>query len=334
MTRAEVPSRLPPEPPRLRLAHLPTPIEPLPRLTGLPAAPRIDLKRDDLTGLALSGNKIRKLEFVLADARARGATCLVTCGGLQSNHARATAAAAAQIGLRAVLLLAGEPPRHPTGNLLLDRLFGAEVRFISAEDYQQRDAHLQSVAQDLAGAGERPYVIPEGASNEIGAWGYVAMLTELAAQRPARPWTHIVCATGSGGTHAGLLIGSRLMGWDVRIRSYLVQRTRDYFVEQVLSIAAAFARRYGVSLALTADEVDIVAGYEGPAYAEPYDEEIEVIRRAARETGLLLDPVYTGKAFTGLRSEIVAGRFAPDDRILFVHTGGIFGLLAQGERFC
>jgi D-cysteine desulfhydrase len=326
------PPGLPSEPSRLRLAHLPTPIEPLPRMTDWPAEPRVEVKRDDLTGVALSGNKIRKLEFVLADARARGATALVTCGGLQSNHARATAAAAARLGLRAVLLLAGEPPPSPAGNLLLDHLFGAELRYLSPAEYEVRDAHLAEVAAELERQGERPQVIPEGASNEIGAWGYIAMLRELAEQVPARPWTHIVCATGSGGTHAGLLIGSRLLGWDVWIRSYLVHRTRDYFIDQVLRIAEAFARRYAVPLDLQAADVDIVAGYEGPAYAEPYDEEIALIRQTARESGLLLDPVYTGKALTGLRREIAERRFAPEDRILFVHTGGVFGLLAQGPH--
>ncbi|MBD3237140.1 MAG: pyridoxal-phosphate dependent enzyme [Candidatus Eisenbacteria bacterium] len=320
-------------PPRLRLAHLPTPIEPLPPLSGWPAGPRVDLKRDDLTGVALSGNKIRKLEFVLADAREQGADCLVTCGGAQSNHARATSVSAARLGLGCQLLLAGTPETPPRGNLLLDRLLGAEVRWLTPAQYEQRDLELQRAAERLEAAGQRPYVIPEGASNEVGAWGYIAMLAELVAQHPSRPWTHIVCATGSGGTHAGLLIGSRLLQWDVRVRSYLVQRTRDYFVDQVLRITEAFAARYEVPLEFAREEIDIVAGFEGPAYAEPYDEEIALIRAAAREGGLLFDPVYTGKALTGLRAEIAARRFAPDDRILFVHTGGIFGLLAQGERF-
>ncbi|MBM3318380.1 MAG: D-cysteine desulfhydrase family protein [Candidatus Eisenbacteria bacterium] len=319
----------PPFPPRERLAHLPTPWHPLARLSAaLPAA--IDIKRDDLSGCLLSGNKIRKLEFVLADALAAGATAVVTCGGAQSNHARATAGAAARLGLRCALLLRGEAPAAPPdGNLFLDELLGAEVRWVDAAGYEDRDARMAALAGELRGRGERPYVIPEGASNEIGAWGYVAMLAELREQEPSFPWRRIVCAMGSGGTHAGLWMGARLLGLDVRVRSYLVQRDRGYFRSQVRTIVERFGRRYGVRAALDPEELEIVAGFEGPAYGAAYAEETVVIREAARAEGIVLDPVYTGKAMTGLLADLRSGALPPGERILFVHTGGIFGLMAQ-----
>jgi D-cysteine desulfhydrase family pyridoxal phosphate-dependent enzyme len=356
----------PAPPPRLRLAHLPTPIEALtPAGPGIAAAARanpaigigswagaaIDIKRDDLTGCLLSGNKIRKLEFILADARRRGASCVITCGGTQSNHARATAGASARLGLGCVLLL-----RRPAavdaaasagactnaginadarvmasadGNLFLDDLLGARVRWVSAAEYEDRDRAMAAVADELRARGETPYVIPEGASNALGAWGYVHMMEELREQVPAFPWRVIVCAIGSGGTHAGLLLGARRLGLDVRIRSYCVQRTPDYFRGQVLSICEAFAREFGAPVAVRGEEVEIVSGFEGPAYAEVYPEEVAAIRGLARGAGILLDPVYTGKAFTGLLADLRAGRIARDEHVLFVHTGGIFGLMAQ-----
>lgn len=342
-------------PPRESLAHLPTPVHPLARLSAAAGA-AIDIKRDDLTGCLLSGNKIRKLEFVLADALRAGATAVVTCGGVQSNHARATAGAAARLGLRCGLLLRGEPPARAEapapgaplagaeaiaagraslrplpadGNLFLDELLGAEVRWVDAAGYEERDLRMAQWAEELRARGERPYLIPEGASDEVGAWGYVAMLAELREQAPAFPWRRIVCALGSGGTHAGLLLGARLLGLEVRIRSYLVQRDPAYFRARVMEIASAFERRYGVRAGIAPEEIEIAAGFEGPAYAEVYPQEVATIRELARLEGIVLDPVYTGKALTGLLAELRSGELPREERLLFVHTGGIFGLLAQ-----
>jgi D-cysteine desulfhydrase len=322
----------PPSPPRVRLAHLPTPVHPLARLSA-ELGIAIDIKRDDLTGCALSGNKIRKLEFVLADARHRGATCVVTCGGVQSNHCRATAGAAAQLGLRCVLLLRGSAPGLPDGNLFLDRLLGAEIRWVSAAEYEHRDEHMAAVAEVLRARGEKPYVLPEGASNALGAWGYVQMMRELREQAGEFPWRMIVSAIGSGGTHAGLLLGSRLLGLDVRVRSYSVQRSPEYFRDQVLTIAGAFDRDFGTRVALQGCDVEVIDGFEGPAYAEVYPEEVATIRDIAQREGVILDPVYTGKAFTGLLSDVRAGRIPCRERVLFIHTGGIFGLMAQRREF-
>jgi D-cysteine desulfhydrase len=323
-------SARPPAPPRLPLAHLPTPIEPLARLSA-ELGVAIDVKRDDLTGLALSGNKVRKLEFVLGEARRQGATALITCGGAQSNHARATAAAGARLGLRTVLLLraGGEiAAGPPDGNLFLDALLGAEIRAIDAAAYEDRDARMEAVARELRAAGEVPWVIPEGASDALGAWGYLAAVEEMRAQTPGLPWDAIVCAVGSGGTLAGLVLGLARLGPGCRVRGYSVHRTPEAFTRRVDGILDDFVRRYGGPRP-AAGAFEIVGGFEGPAYAEVYPEEAEVIRRLARREGLLLDPVYTGKAFTGLLGDVRAGRIPRGARVLFLHTGGAFGLLAQ-----
>lgn len=328
-----------PEPPRLRLAHLPTPVEPLSRLTAELGGTRVDIKRDDQTGILLSGNKVRKLEFILAEALDRGATCLITCGGVQSNHARAVAAAGARLGLRSVLLLRDTGPAHEAtgstgagganGNLFLDQLLGAEILPITAQEYEERDRAMQDVAQRLRARGEIPWVIPEGGSNALGAWGYVSMLEELVEQRPEFPWDTIVCAVGSGGTMAGLLIGCELLGLSVKIRGYSVHRTADYFVCLVVKIATEFSQRFNCQLSLREEEVEIQGGFAGPGYALTYPQEVENIRRLARTEGIALDPVYTGKAFTGMLDDIRSGKIGAGERVLFLHTGGIFGLMAD-----
>jgi len=322
-------------PGRVHLARLPTPIEALTRLQPHPAAPAIDCKRDDLTGLAMSGNKIRKLEFVLAEARRRGATHIVTCGGAQSNHARATAVAAARLGWRCTLLLRSPDgrPLPADGNLLIDRLVGAEVRWVTPGEYEERDAQMAAVADELRARREVPYVVPEGASDAWGAWGYVAMLSELCRQAPALPWRRIVCAVGSGGTYAGLLLGIGLLGLKLRVRGYIVQRTTVYFRRQIEGIIADFEQRFGLAANVDPDWIDLCDRYAGPAYGAVYPQEVETIARVARGTGMLLDPVYTGKAFTGLWHDLAAGSLPAAERVLFLHTGGIHGLWPQRSEF-
>lgn len=354
-------------PPRLDLARLPTRIQPLPRLSD--ALP-VDLfvKRDDETGSDLSGNKIRKLDFLLAEAMRERADCVLTCGGVQSNHARATAAAARRLGLDAILFLRtcdGRPPENRDGNLLLDVLVGSEVRFVTPEAYADRDSLLREEANRLRDAGRRPYVVPEGGSNALGACGYLEAFDEISRQgveslEPpgADPdagvecglaWDHIVCATGSGGTVAGLLLGARRANASVRIWGVPVVDNGAIFAERVRGIVREFEARFGqidssrrqLELEPTLQFLD---GYEGPAYAVPFPEELDLIRQTAREDGLLLDPVYTGKAFYGLLEEARRGRFElartatsaegsqrRKPRVLFLHTGGIFSLFAYRD---
>lgn len=326
-------------PPRLELARTPTPIE---RLEGLERAASLPgelwVKRDDLTGLGLSGNKVRKLEFLLADARAKGATAVVTCGGVQSNHARATAIAAAQLGLRCTLVLRREgagmdgpggaagdgPPRDDdlAGNLLLDRLVGARVRFVTREEYRaRRDALLEEEVSRFAREGAKAYAITEGGSDAVGSWGYVRALEELLAQ-DAR-WDAITFATGSGGTAAGLYHGRTLLGSKVPILGFCVCDDSAFFTKKVSAILEKMGSR--------PHDLRFLDAYKGPAYAVPDAATLETIALAGRTTGLLLDPVYTGKALHGTIEEMKAGRLGR--RVLFIHTGGLFGAFAQASRF-
>lgn len=307
------------EPQRLPLARLPTPIDEVRGL--LPHGRAVWVKRDDLTGTSLTGNKVRKLEYLLAEARSQGARRVVTCGGIQSNHCRATAIAAAQLGLECTLLLRCDAPPSagvsPTGNLKLDQLVGADTRFITHDEYRDR-AELMRAA-----AGPDGYVIPEGGSNALGSWGYVRAVEEMAAQWD-RPPTSIVCATGSGGTHAGLAIGVRRLRLDVTVYGVAICDDAETFRALVASISNDASTRWPDLPALSPEEVQVVDGYKGRGYGLSTGDELADIAAVARATGLILDPVYTGKAFRALLHE--PERFG--ERPVFVHTGGIFGLLA------
>jgi D-cysteine desulfhydrase len=328
------------QPPRLDLARLPTPLQPLDRLSATLGGPRIWVKRDDLTGSVLSGNKVRKLEFALAQALAEGCDTIITCGGLQSNHCRATALLCAQLGLRCILLLRGEARPPFDGNLLLDHLAGAEVRTFTAAHYQRElPALLDGAADEVHRGGGKAFVIPTGASDGIGLWGYVAACAELRddfARAGIAP-KHIVCATGSGGTQGGLTAGVALHGIDATVWGMAVCDDEAWFVNKVRSDLRDWQRRYAglpavASLAVEALPVRVLDRYIGPGYAVAGDEVFDTIRLAARSEGLVLDPVYTGKALHGLIEELRGGRFDDASDIVFVHTGGVFGLFPQRER--
>jgi D-cysteine desulfhydrase len=316
-------------PPRLSLARLPTPLEPSPRM-GARLGVSLWWKRDDLTGVELSGNKVRKLEFLLADAEARGADTLITCGGVQSNHCRATALAAARRGLGCVLLLrvpdpAAPPP--PAGNSLLDGLAGAEIRYVSFAEYRRRDEIFAAVEAELAQQGRRPYVIPEGGSNALGAWGYVTAIAELRAQLPG-PAT-IVYAAGSGGTGAGIELGLRLHEWTgARAVGFAVCDDRAFFQERIAAIAGEASRRWNLGITVAPHDVEIDDRFIGPGYAQTTPEMLDAIGDVARTEGLILDPVYTGKAFFGMMRVLAEDPRALGDTVVFLHTGGIFGLFA------
>lgn len=320
--------------PRLRLARLPTPIE---RLDRLSARLGVDLwvKRDDLTGGAEGGNKVRKLEWLCAEARARGADTLVTCGGIQSNHCRATALVARRLGMESVLLLrTADTTADPgwEGNVLVDRILGARIVLVTPEEYRDRAARLAAEAESCTRAGRRPYVIPEGGSSATGVLGYVMAAEEIAGQLAAcgGPFDTIAYACGSGGTGAGLAIGARAHLGGVRTVGFAVCDDRAYFERTILGIAAEASDRFGLP-PVAAVEID--DRYKGIAYAVNRPEELARIRAVAREEGLLLDPVYTGKAIHGLLSELERDRFAYGRRVLFVHTGGVYGLFAKGREF-
>lgn len=323
-----------PYPQRLSLGSFPTRVEPLSR-SGLRAPPGlpVHIKRDDMTGSDLSGNKVRKLEFLLADAMAAGSDTVITCGGIQSNHCRATAIAARRLGLDSLLLLRGDPPLSADGNVLLDLLVGARIIYITPEEYAQRARLMSREAERLRAEGKRPYVIPEGGSNALGAWGYVAMLEELEKQGYGRDRTcHLVLATGSGGTLAGLHIGASLL--DLRIRPWgvAVCDNEAYFRARVVQIESDFRRQFGIDPRLDPGRIRVIEGYRGPGYAMTYPRLITLIRRVALEEGIFLDPVYTGKAFLALIDLLAQGQIPPEDDVVFVHTGGIFSLFAYRDE--
>jgi len=322
-------------PPALKLANLPTPVERLRAVPEFPELPNIYIKRDDLTGAALSGNKVRKLEFALAEAAAFDARTVITCGGVQSNHARATAVAAARLGLRPLLVLRGAEPAECDGNALLDRLAGAEIRFITQEEWKNVDGIMASIASERAAAGEKAYVIPEGASYPPGVFGYMRAAEEIAKAQAALgiEFDTIVTAVGSGGTSAGLLYGKRIFGLKANILGINVLDTPAYFADRIAAISEAFIQKYekryrGASWfkPIAASEVEIAGGYDGPAYAVPTEEGLDLIRTFARRLGLFLDPAYTGKAMLGIAGEAAKGRWKKSDNVLFIHTGGIFSL--------
>lgn len=319
-------------PRRIALARLPTPLQPLDRLSAELGGPRIWVKRDDLTESGAGGNKVRKLEFVIAEALHRGADTLITCGGLQSNHCRATALMGARLGLSVELVLRGESAGLPDGNLFLDQLAGATVHAYPARRYQaELDALLSSHAERLRAAGRRPFVIPTGASDGLGVWGYLAASEELAADFRAvgiRP-RHVVVATGSGGTQAGLTAGLHLHAPFCRVHGVAVCDDAAWFHRKVRADLADWRSRSSSTLDLDSLDIHTLDAYIGPGYGIADDATLETIRRVARTEGLLLDPVYTGKAFHGMLQELAAGRLAEGDDLVFVHTGGIFGLFPQ-----
>ena len=319
-------------PRRISLARTPTPLHALERATARWGnGHRLWIKRDDLTGCTLSGNKVRKLEFITAHAIDEGYDTLITCGGLQSNHCRATAFAGAQLGLSVHLLLRGEAPAEADGNLLLDQLAGATVSCYPKRQYvAEIDALFQHWQQHYAKLGRKALVVPTGGSDGIGAWGYIAACEELRADFAAFgiEQAHIVTATGSGGTQCGLTLGAALHDLPATVWGVNVCDDEQYFLDKVAADTTDWRRRYpGVP------EVDtrtrVIDGYVGQGYGIASPQVFALIAELAALEGVVLDPVYTGKAFAGMLAEIAAGRFQGCRDIVFMHTGGIFGLFPQ-----
>jgi D-cysteine desulfhydrase family pyridoxal phosphate-dependent enzyme len=324
--------------PRIALQHAPTPLEPMPRLTAALGGPQLWIKRDDCTGLALGGNKVRKLEFLLGEALAQGADTIITAGGPQSNHARQTAAAAAKLGLDCVLILtdavAGrDPTYHTNGNLLLDELFDARIELHPGT--ADPDAELARAAEQCRAEGGTPYIIPIGGSNALGMMGYVDAARELLAQAKAQSVgiTHVALASGSGGTHAGLALGLALGGSTAPAIGYCISRTSQEQRPRVAALLQSGSALLGVASPLSGDDVVLEDGVVGEGYGQPTDGMVEALRLAAAQEALLLDPVYTGKAMAGLIAGIRAGRFRPDDAVVFLHTGGAPSLFAYPDAF-
>lgn len=318
-------------PPKLSFAHLPTPLEPLHRLTAQLGGAEIWIKRDDQTGLAGGGNKTRKLEYLLAEALAQGARTVITVGAPQSNHCRQTAAAAARTGLRCVLVLRGAPPNKLTGNILLDDLLGAEIVWSHNES---RETVLQATYEKEKAAGNDPYLIPLGGSNRIGAASYVAAIQELKEQlvTGAKGFSRILFASSSGGTHAGLAVGARALMPQTEVLSISVDESLEELKSNVAPIAIATAQLLDLPFTFTPNDIHVNADYIGAGYALMGDRERETIRLLARLEGILVDPVYTGKAFGGMIDLIRKGVIGKEERILFWHTGGQPALFVYADQ--
>lgn len=322
-------------PPKLSLAQTPTPFHCLQRLSQKLKGPRIWIKRDDLTHAAMSGNKLRKLEYIVAQAIQDGCQALITCGGVQSNHCRATAVLCAQMGLKCHLILRGEKPTDVDGNTLLAHLCGAEITYLDKVAYQQNLAQVfADVVQKYEQAGLKAHCIPTGASNEIGLWGYYSAAKELLddfARAQICPEL-ICCATGSGGTHAGLALGLYHRHYAGVVRGYAVCDNETYFKRKAAEDIAAWYQKYATNQNHDIPPIDVCDEFIGPGYGIATPEIFAMIREVAELEGVLLDPVYTGKAFYGLLQQIKRGEISKAGDVVFVHTGGIFGLFPYRSK--
>jgi L-cysteate sulfo-lyase len=324
--------------PRVHLGHFPTPLEPLETLSQHLGGPRIWIKRDDCTGLSTGGNKTRKLEFLMADALAKGADSVITQGATQSNHARQTAAAAAKLGLACQILLEdrtgySDPAYVYNGNVLLDRLHGASVsKRPSGADMQ---AEMEARAEGLREQGRNPYVIPGGGSNPIGALGYANAALELVYQASAMGLRidHVVHATGSAGTQAGLVAGLKALNSGIAVLGIGVRAPKERQEATVLALAEQTVSLLGVAGVIQRDDVVANCDYVGQGYGIPTQSMVDAVKLVARTEGILLDPVYSGKGMAGLIDLIGKGMFGPGEVVVFLHTGGAVGLFGYPDSF-
>ncbi len=312
---------------RYPLAHLPTPIEILPSLSQYFGGTQIYIKRDDLTGLGIGGNKTRKLEYLLADALKQGCKTLMSTGAVQSNHCRQVAAAAAKAGLECILVLSGDEPAERQGNLLLDYLSGAKTIFVTRPE---RDAELQKAFEKAVADGKKPYLIPYGGSSAIGALGYLEAMHELKEQGFDPDW--IIFASSSGGTHAGMALGARLYGLKAKVLGIGIDNLNINFSSTIAELANETARQLGLDIHMTSDAILLNEDYCQTGYGKLQPAEIEAIKLFASKDGILLDPVYTGRAAAGMVDLFKKGFFKPEDQILFWHTGGTPALFAEPYR--
>jgi L-cysteate sulfo-lyase len=326
--------------PRIRLGHFPTPLEFMPNLTKHLGGPQIYIKRDDCTGLATGGNKTRKLEFLVAQALEQGADTLITQGAVQSNHARQTVAAAARVGMQCKILLEqrvsnASEEYEESGNVMLDRLMGGDIvaRLPAGTNMQEA---MEDLAAELRSAGRKPYVIPGGGSNPVGALGYVRCAQELLDQsyEAGVRIDHVVHATGSTGTQAGLVVGLRASNSGIPVYGISVRAPKDKQEENVWRLVQATVDYMGLP-ASSVERADVVANsdYVGDGYGIPTQSMIDAVRLTAQQEGILLDPVYSGKGMAGLIALIRAGHFKKGENVVFVHTGGAVGLYGYRQIF-
>lgn len=324
--------------PRVQLAHLPTPLEYLPNFSKSLGGPNIYIKRDDCTGLSSGGNKTRKLEFLLADALKQQADTIITQGATQSNHVRQTVAAACKLGMGCEILLENrtESTAHDyteSGNVFLDKLFGANISHHPKDT--DMNAAMAAKAEELRKTGRRPYIVVGGGSSPIGALGYVNCAIETLTQANDRHLRidHFVTATGSAGTQAGLVVGLEACNSGIPLLGIGVRAPRDLQEENVYKLACATADLMGISGVVKREKVVANCDYVGDGYGVPTDSMLEAVTLIARQEGILLDPVYSGKGLAGLIDQVRQGYFNKDDNVVFLHTGGSVALFGYLDAF-
>lgn len=311
--------------PKLQLANLPTPIQEV-SFNGR----KFLIKRDDFTGMELSGNKIRKLEYILAQAKKEKADVIFTCGGDQSNHARATAIAAAKLGMKSRLFLWGKNEAAAEGNLFLDKLTGCDITFLNKNEYSNVNGIMFEERKKVLKRGKNAYVIPEGGSTTLGIWGYISFMQELSKQIDLKNINGILTASGSGGTSAGLLLGSAMLGFNLKIYSVNVLYSKSIIQNKIVRLAEAANLEYKLRANINPDNLIILDGYSVEGYKSISVSKLKVIREFYKQTGILLDPAYTGKAFAAFNDYFLMRR---SERVLFVHTGGLFGIFGKRKKY-
>lgn len=314
--------------PKQSLGFFPTPVTGLPRLSNALGGAKIFIKRDDMTGLALGGNKTRKLEYLLGDAIASGCDSIITAGAAQSNHCRQTAAAAAHLNMACHLLLGGEKPEQTTGNLLIDTLLGCQIHWAGKN---RKGEDIPELFEKLTASGKCPYIVPYGGSNELGALSFIDAVEELERQTVGEPFSHIVFASSSGGTQAGLMVGKKLFEKNYQLIGINIDKDETGqvpFDQHIISLANRTAKMIGLDYNFSDQDLVLNSDYVGEGYGVVGDLENEAIKLTAQYEGILLDPVYTGRAMGGLIDMIRTGAIARDSKVLFWHTGGIPALFA------
>jgi D-cysteine desulfhydrase len=312
-------------PPRLNLANLPTPVQEI-SFQGK----KFLIKRDDLTGMELSGNKVRKLEYILAQAMKEKADTVFTCGGEQSNHARATAIAAAKLGMKSKLFLWGTDKNNSDGNLFIDKLLGCEITFLNREKYSQVNEIMFEESKKLLKKGKKVYVIPEGGSTTLGIWGYISFVQELNKQIDLKMINGILTAAGSGGTAAGLLLGSSLLKLNLKIYAVNVLYSESVIRNKIIQLADAGNLEYKLGAKINRDDLVILDGYSKEGYKNISNDKLKLIKSFFGQTGILLDPAYTGKAFTAFNDNFLGKK---KGKVLFNHTGGLFGVFGKRKEY-
>ena len=300
---------------------------PIQKLSGSLSKTQIYIKRDDLNGLLISGNKARKMEYLIGDARQKNCDTVVTCGPVQSNHCRTAAVFARHFGFDCHLFLRGKPGKNLTGNILIDHLLNAQITCITVHQYKYKDDIMAEYARKIEKLGFRPYIIPEGGSNEIGALGYLDCMKEMSRFVKAKKIDAIYCAVGSGGTYAGLLLGKKLYKVKTSIKGIIVCDTTEYFKDKILKICQTAISTFDLPIRINHNDINLIDGYIGKGYGVPYQEELNTIKQTAK-LGIVLEPVYTGKAFYGMLCDLGKRKHR---RAIFIHTGGIFSIFAYNK---